>query len=113
MLSRRQPSAPPSSKKTQFSQRDTTRPAAPRPTKITFEPLTRPASPAESDEATQSLALNPHKLIPPPPHTPPRFPPSRLFGRLPPCIPSRLRMAGVRKPLTKAVVLSPALGTLK
>src|SRR5436190_16535470 len=108
MLSRRQPSAPPSSKKT-HSQRDTIRPAAPRPTKITFEPLTRPASPAESDEATQSLALNPHKLIPPPPHTPPRFPPSRLFGRLPPCIPSLLRMAGVRKPLTITSFVDPQL----
>ena len=31
---------------------------------------------------------------------PPRFPPSRLFGRLPPCIPSRQWLAGVRKPLT-------------
>jgi hypothetical protein len=31
---------------------------------------------------------------------PPRFPPSRLFGRLPPCTPSRLCLAGVRKPLT-------------
>src|SRR5436190_11931624 len=72
MLSRRQPSAPPSSKKT-HSQRDTIRPAAPRPTKITFEPLTRPASPSESDEATQSLALNPHKLIPPPPQHPRGF----------------------------------------
>jgi hypothetical protein len=29
---------------------------------------------------------------------PPRFPPSWLFGRLPPCIPSRRRLAGVRKP---------------
>ena len=29
-------------------------------------------------------------------------PPSRLFGRLPPCIPSRLRLAGIRKPLTRA-----------
>jgi hypothetical protein len=35
---------------------------------------------------------------------PPRFPPSRLFGRLPPCTPSRLCLAGVRKPLTKAVL---------
>ena len=28
----------------------------------------------------------------------------RVFGRLPPCIPSRLRLAGVRKPLTKAEI---------
>ena len=31
---------------------------------------------------------------------PPRFPPSRLFGRLPPCTPSRPCLAGIRKPLT-------------
>ena len=35
---------------------------------------------------------------------PPRFPPSRLFGRLPPCTPSRLGLAGIRKPLTKPAV---------
>ena len=33
---------------------------------------------------------------------PPRFPPSRLFGRLPPCTPSRPCLAGIRKPLTIA-----------
>ena len=37
-------------------------------------------------------------------HAGPRFPPSRLFGRLPPCIPSRRRLAGIRKPLTIAAV---------
>jgi len=35
---------------------------------------------------------------------PPRFSPSRLFGRLPPCTPSRLCLAAVRKPLTRAGV---------
>ena len=71
------------------------------PTKITLAPLIHPAFPFENDQASQRLALNPHK----PRHhrrtqTTPRFPPSRLFGRLPPCIRSRLRTAGVRKPLT-------------
>ena len=81
-------------------------PSAPQrgttPTKITLAPLIHPAFPFENDQASQRLALNPHK----PRHhrrtqTTPRFPPSRLFGRLPPCIRSRLRTAGVRKPLTK------------
>src|SRR5215469_5138949 len=31
----------------------------------------------------------------------------RLFGRLPPCIPSRLRLAGIRKPLTEAAIFEP------
>ena len=84
-------------------------PSAPQrgttPTKITLAPLIHPAFPFENDQASQRLALNPHK----PRHhrrtqTTPRFPPSRLFGRLPLCIPSRLRMAGVRKPLTKAAL---------
>jgi hypothetical protein len=36
-------------------------------------------------------------------------PPSRLFGRLPPCIPSRLRLAGIRKPLTFPAVCGTAI----
>ena len=48
----------------------------------------------------QIPAPNPHRLIPPPATTPPRFPPLRLFGRLPPYARSRLCLAGVRKPLT-------------
>jgi hypothetical protein len=44
---------------------------------------------------------NPHSSIAPRRSTHgPRFPPSRLFGRLPPCSPSRRRLAGIRKPLT-------------
>ena len=35
-----------------------------------------------------------------PAHKTPRFPPSRLFGRLPPSPSSRPCPAGVRKPLT-------------
>src|SRR4051794_30229431 len=80
-------------------------PSAPQPgttpTKITLAPLIHPAFPFENDQSSQRLALNPHK---PRYHrrtqTAPRFPPSRLFGRLPPSIRSRLRTAGVRKPLT-------------
>src|SRR5215472_15418146 len=49
----------------------------------------KPAVPSESGQIAQNLALNPHRPTLPPAHTPPRFPPSRLFGRLPPCSPSR------------------------
>src|SRR5207253_2724458 len=91
---------PPSRAKPQIPQRDTILPTAPRPTKITLAPLTRPVSPPESEQAPHSLAPNPHRLTPPPAQKTPRFPPSRLFGRLPPCTPSRLRQAGIRKPLT-------------
>jgi hypothetical protein len=69
-LNRRQPSAPPSRAKTQIPQHDSTLPTAPRPTKIAFAPRTRPASLFESEEATQSLALNPHRLTPPQARTP-------------------------------------------
>src|ERR1700756_1203404 len=48
-----------------------------------------PAVPSESGQVAQNLALNPHRPTLPPAHTPPRFPPSRLFGRRPPCSPSR------------------------
>ena len=47
----------------------------------------KPAAPSESGQVAQNLALNPHRPTLPPAHTPPRFPPSRLFGRLPPCAP--------------------------
>src|ERR1700758_721940 len=49
----------------------------------------KPAVPSESGQVAQNLVLNPHRPTLPPAHTPPRFPPSRLFGRLPPCSPSR------------------------
>ena len=103
-LNRWQPPAPPSRAKTQIPQRDTTLPTAPRPTKITLAPLTRPASLSENQPAPHSLASNPHRLTPPPAQNTPRFPSSRLFGRLPPCLPPRLRLAGIRKPLTITAV---------
>src|SRR5215469_12025574 len=48
----------------------------------------KPAVPSESGQVAQNLALNPHRPTLPP-VLPPRFPLSRLFGRLPPCSPSR------------------------
>src|SRR6202007_3050884 len=66
--------------------------------------LAQPSLPIKSQKSHQTPALNLHSLTPPPVRTPPRFPPSRPFGRLPPCLPSRLRLAGIRKPLTGRAV---------
>jgi len=63
-------------------------------------PIHSAGFPSENYQAAQSLALNPHRPTPPPAHTPPRFPPLRLFRRLPQSAPSRPSLAGVRKPLT-------------
>ena len=77
-----------------------------------FIPLSTPSRGHDPDVAADCPRLsNPHSSIAPrrSTHAGPRFPPSRLFGRLPPCIPSRLRLAGIRKPLTIPVV--PATAT--
>src|SRR5271166_4502810 len=57
-----------------------------------------------TEKSSQTLGLNPHRPTPLPAHNSPRFPPPRLFGRLPPRTSSRPCSAGVRKPLTKAAV---------
>src|SRR5262249_30088559 len=74
-------------------------PVAPAVLKTSIAALAQPPFPFENQKSDQTPALNLHSLTPPPVRTPPRFPPSRLFGRLPPCIPSRLRLAGIRNPL--------------
>src|SRR6202011_2991438 len=71
--------------------------------------ITQPSSLFETERSGHAPALNPHRPTPLPAQTPSRFPPSRLFGRLPPCIPSRLRLAGVRKPLTIPAVRRTAI----
>jgi hypothetical protein len=86
-------------RQTQIIQCDITVSVAPAVLKTTVAALAQPPFPFESEKSDQTPALNLHSLTPPPVRTPPRFPPSRLFGRLPPCIPSRLRLAGIRKPL--------------
>src|SRR6201987_4708700 len=107
-------SAPASITKTQITQHGITVPVAPTvlktaptvlktaPTvlKTTVAALAQPSLPIKSQKSHQTPALNLHSLTPPPVRTPPRFPPSRPFGRLPPCLASRLRLAGIRKPLT-------------
>src|SRR5262249_54567994 len=68
-----------------------------------FIPQSTPSRGHDPDLAADCPRLsNPHSSIAPrrSTHAAPRFPPSRLFGRLPPCIPSRLRLAGIRQPLT-------------
>src|SRR5215831_7701299 len=71
-----------------------------------FIPQSTPSRDRDPDVAADCPRLsNLHSSIAPRRSTHrPRFPPSRLFGRLPPCIPSRLRLAGIRKPLTKAAI---------
>src|SRR5438105_9948358 len=60
-----------------------------------------------TERSRHTPPLHPPRPTPASVRTPPRFPPSRLFGRLPPCIPARLRPAGIRKPLTKAALPKP------
>src|ERR1700758_3447929 len=105
-------SAPASITKTQITQHGITVPVAPTVLKTTVAALAQPSLPIKSQKSHQTPALNLHSLTPPPVRTPPRFPPSRPFGRLPPCLPSRLRLAGIRKPLTIPAVLSIALEPL-
>src|SRR5215475_5144361 len=104
MLSRRQPSAPASTPKTQIIRADITLPSPPGATDTTIAALARPPSLSEIGKSNQKRALNPHIPTPPLAQTPPRFPPSRLFGRLPPSPSSRPCPAGVRKPLTNLPV---------
>ena len=73
--------------------------------------LNRRPCPEPTNQIKQRRQI-PHRPTPASAPTPPRFPPSRLFGRLPPCTPSRLCLAGIRKPLTIPAVLSIALEPL-
>src|SRR6516164_1840613 len=88
--------------KTQIIQHRITVPVAPTVLKTTLAALALPSFPIESQKSDQTPAPNPHSLTPAPVRNPPRFPPSRLFGRLLPGLPSRPRLAGIRKPLTIA-----------
>src|SRR6516162_8822283 len=87
-------------RKTQIIQHRITVPVAPTVLKTTLAALALPSFPIESQKSDQTPAPHPHSLTPAPVRNPPRFPPSRLFGRLLPCLPSRPRLAGIRKPLT-------------
>ena len=61
--------------------------------------ITHPSSLFETERSGHAPARNPHRPTPLPAQTPPRFPPSRRFGRLPPRIPSRRRPTGRPKTL--------------
>ncbi len=106
-LRRRHSSPRPSPTKTQVTQYEINPSTASRPTKTSIALLAR--SPSPTEKSTQTLRLNPHKPTPSPAQNSPRFPPSRLFGRLPPRPPSRPCPAGVRKPLTKPAVRRTAM----
>src|SRR6266446_7585574 len=45
--------------------------------------ITQPSPLFQTGGSGPTSALNPHRPTPPPAQTPPRFPPLRLFGRLP------------------------------
>jgi hypothetical protein len=87
----RQPqlSGPPSIAKRQSAHYKTTVPILRTATKPNAAVIIHPSSLFETERSGHAPALNPHRPTPLPAQTPPRFPPSRLFGRLPPCIPSR------------------------
>jgi hypothetical protein len=73
----------------QITQRGITVPIAPAATEPpSLYLLSRPCL-LELETSEQTPTLNPHSPTPLPAQTPPRFPPSRLFGRLPPCTPAR------------------------
>jgi hypothetical protein len=101
-LSRWQPSAPRCAAKTKTTRRPITLPFAAEATDRAVAVLARRPSQSEIEKSNQTSALNPHSPTPPLAQTPPRFPPSRLFRRLPPSPSSPPCPAGVRKPLTKA-----------
>ena len=74
---------------------------APAVLKTTVAALAQPPFPFDSKKSHQTPVLNLHSRHHRRCELAPRFPPSRLFGRLLPCIPSRVRLAGIRKPLTE------------
>ena len=83
----------------QITQRGITVPIAPAATRTTVAAICSAVLAClELEKSKQTPALNPHSPTPPPAQTPPRFPPSRLFGRLPPCI-ARTPVTG-RRPKT-------------
>src|SRR5262249_3406713 len=97
-LCRPQLSAPPLTLKPQIAYRATAVPVPPTATTTSAALIPQPQSLSETGKSDQTLASNPHRLTPPPAQTPPRFPPLRLFGRLPPCTPSPPMHAAGRNP---------------
>ena len=93
-----QPSAPTPTAKTQIARRDIVVPIPSRPTDRNTALPAQPAPLFAIPRSDQIPAPNPHSLIPAPATTPPRFPPLRLFGRLPPY--ARLTPVSGRRPKT-------------
>src|SRR6516164_7157459 len=100
-LRRQRPSTPPSADKTWSTEYPITVPNPSRAAKTGARLVAQPSSCPEPTNQIKQRRQIPHRPTPASVRTPPRFPPSRLFGRLPPCTPSRLCLAAVRKPLTR------------
>src|SRR4029077_6558918 len=64
----------------------------------------KPAVPSESGQVAQNLALNPHRPTLPQAHTPPAVSSFEAFRTPASAQPLAQRLAGIRKPLTKAAV---------
>src|SRR6516225_7189198 len=95
---RQPPSAPPAADQTWSTKYHITAPVPSRAAKTSARLVAQPSSCPEPANQIKQRRQIPHRPTPASVRTPPRFPPSRLFGRLPPCTPSRLCLAGVRKP---------------
>jgi hypothetical protein len=76
-------SAPPSTDKTQIPHCKTTVLILHTVTKTNPAVITQPSSLFQTGGSGPTSTLNPHRPTPLPAQTPPRFPPLRLFGRLP------------------------------
>jgi len=87
-LRRQRPPAPPSAGKTRSIEYQITAPIASAVAKTGTAPLAQPSPYPEPSNQIKQRRQIPHRPTPASARTPPRFPPSRLFGRLPPCSPS-------------------------
>ena len=78
----------PSAGKTRSVEYQITAPIASAVIKTGAAPLAQPSPYPEPTNQIKQRRQIPHRPTPASARTPPRFPPSRLFGRLPPCSPS-------------------------
>ena len=72
--------------------------------KTTVATLAQPPFPFQSDKSNQTPALNLHRLAPPPVRTPPAVSSLEAFRTPASVHPTRLCLAGIRKPLTRVAI---------